>query len=169
MTTDALDRLTVMPQGQKAKTKKTTVLPVEQPVWPSVVIGRLVRLENNLAFVQFPNGPNADGIEALVATRLTAQNVGGQVVLAFVNGNPKQPVILNVLLDADSQKSQTAPYTMEIDGEQLVISAQKQVVLRCGEASITLTAAGKVLIKGTYVLSRSSGYNKIKGAAIDIN
>jgi len=42
-------------------------------------------------------------------------------------------------------------------------------VLRCGDASITLTRAGKVVIQGNYILSRSSGYNKIKGAAIDIN
>jgi hypothetical protein len=43
------------------------------------------------------------------------------------------------------------------------------VVLRCGDASITLTQAGKVIIRGNYIVSRSSGYNKIKGAAVDIN
>ena len=42
-------------------------------------------------------------------------------------------------------------------------------MLRCGDASITLTRAGKVLIKENYVLSRSRGCNKIKGAAVDIN
>jgi hypothetical protein len=42
-------------------------------------------------------------------------------------------------------------------------------VLRCGKASITLTSAGKVLIRGTYVLSRSSGVNKIKGGSIQLN
>ena len=41
--------------------------------------------------------------------------------------------------------------------------------MRCGEASITLTRAGKVLIRGAYVLSRSSGANRIKGAAVEIN
>ena len=50
-----------------------------------------------------------------------------------------------------------------------MLTAEREIVLKCGEASITLTRAGKVLIKGTYVLSRSSGYNKIKGAAVDIN
>jgi hypothetical protein len=42
-------------------------------------------------------------------------------------------------------------------------------VLRCGEASITLTKAGKILIRGTYVLSRSSGVNMVKGATIHLN
>jgi hypothetical protein len=41
--------------------------------------------------------------------------------------------------------------------------------LRCGESSIVLTRAGKVLIKGNYVLSRSRGANRIKGAYVDIN
>jgi hypothetical protein len=50
-----------------------------------------------------------------------------------------------------------------------VIEAEREIILKCGEASITLTRAGKVIIRGNYILSRSTGYNKIKGAAIDIN
>jgi len=51
----------------------------------------------------------------------------------------------------------------------VVFDAKKEIVLRCGKASITLTKAGKVMIKGTYVVSRSSGANKIKGASIALN
>jgi hypothetical protein len=43
------------------------------------------------------------------------------------------------------------------------------MVLRCGKASITLTRAGKVLIQGSYVLSRSTGVNRVKGGAVQIN
>jgi hypothetical protein len=50
-----------------------------------------------------------------------------------------------------------------------VLSAEREIVLRCGAASITLTRAGKILINGSYILSRSTGYNKIKGAAVGIN
>ncbi|WP_431261983.1 DUF6484 domain-containing protein [Roseateles chitinivorans] len=59
--------------------------------------------------------------------------------------------------------------SVTVDGERVVLNGAKQVELRCGEASIVLTAAGKILIKGTYVLSRSSGANRIKGAFVDIN
>ena len=59
--------------------------------------------------------------------------------------------------------------TVTVDGERVVLNGAKQVELRCGEASIVLTAAGKILIRGTYVLSRSSGANRIKGAFVDIN
>ena len=56
-----------------------------------------------------------------------------------------------------------------LDGEQLVLTAQNEIVLRCGKASLTLTRAGKVLIRGTYLLSRSSGVNRIKGGSVQIN
>jgi len=59
--------------------------------------------------------------------------------------------------------------SVQSDDNRLVLSAEREIVLKCGNASITLTRAGKVLINGTYVVSRSSGYNKIKGAAVDIN
>lgn len=51
----------------------------------------------------------------------------------------------------------------------MIVSAKEQLVLRCGKASITLTKAGKVLIKGSYVLSRSSGVNRIKGGSVQLN
>jgi hypothetical protein len=41
--------------------------------------------------------------------------------------------------------------------------------LQCGKASITLTRAGKVLINGAYVSSRSSGVNRLKGGSIQLN
>jgi hypothetical protein len=42
-------------------------------------------------------------------------------------------------------------------------------VFRFGQASITLTRAGKVLIRGAYLLSRSSGVNLITGGSVEIN
>jgi hypothetical protein len=59
--------------------------------------------------------------------------------------------------------------SVDADEDRYVISAEREIVLKCGDSSITLTRAGKVIIKGNYILSRSSGYNKVKGAAVDIN
>jgi hypothetical protein len=55
------------------------------------------------------------------------------------------------------------------DGEHLELTAEREIVLRCGQASITLTRAGKVLIRGAYVLTRSSGVNRIQGGSVEIN
>ena len=51
----------------------------------------------------------------------------------------------------------------------LSIDAAREIVLRCGESSITLTRAGKIILKGKYVSSHSAGVNRIKGGSIQIN
>ena len=58
---------------------------------------------------------------------------------------------------------------VRIDGERLVLQAEREIELRCGDASLVLTRAGKVILRGNYVVSRSRGVNKIKGAWVDIN
>lgn len=101
--------------------------------------------------------------------------IGHDVLLMFAEGDPRQPVIIGVIerrplhADLPAQPASNLSAAAQVDGERQVIQAEREVVLRCGDASITLTRAGKVIIKGHYILSRSTGYNKIKGAAIDIN
>jgi hypothetical protein len=53
--------------------------------------------------------------------------------------------------------------------DRLVLVANREIVLQVGKASITLTQAGKIILRGTYVLSRSSGVNRIKGGSVQIN
>jgi hypothetical protein len=101
---------------------------------------------------------------------LRQAHIGSQVVVMGEDGDLRLPIVMGVLQrDARAERYPPAPVTVQSDGERQVISAEREIILRCGDASITLTRAGKVIIKGTYVLSRSSGYNKIKGAAVDIN
>ena len=75
----------------------------------------------------------------------------------------RSPILLGLIESARKGKR------VVIDGEQLTVTADREIVLRCGEASITLTRAGKVIIRGAYVVSRSSGANRIKGACVQIN
>jgi hypothetical protein len=53
--------------------------------------------------------------------------------------------------------------------DEVTIVAAKQLTIRCGESSITLTAAGKIIIRGKYIVSRSSGVQRIKGGSVQIN
>jgi hypothetical protein len=55
------------------------------------------------------------------------------------------------------------------DEEQVVIEAKKNIVIRCGKASITLTKDGRIILRGEYVLSAATGMNLIKGGAVEIN
>lgn len=53
--------------------------------------------------------------------------------------------------------------------ERLLIEARREMTLRCGKASITMTADGRVTIRGTPVLSRSDGPNRVQGASVQLN
>lgn len=65
---------------------------------------------------------------------------------------------------------QTAPpIAPSVVGGRLDLGAQEQVTISCGKSSITLTAAGKVIIDGTYVLARSRGVMQIQGTAVHMD
>lgn len=111
-------------------------------------------------------------VTARATVALRREMVGEDVVVLFEQGDPNRPIIVGVLRScAPRTEIAEGPQQLSIqaDDERFVVTAEREIVLRCGNASITLTRAGKVIIKGNYILSRSTGYNKIKGAAIDIN
>ncbi len=56
-----------------------------------------------------------------------------------------------------------------VDGHRVTVEADREIVLRCGKASITLTRAGKIILRGTHVVSQSSGTNSVKGTQVRIN
>ncbi|WP_426752912.1 DUF6484 domain-containing protein [Myxococcus sp. Y35] len=57
----------------------------------------------------------------------------------------------------------------QVDGRRVVLEGEEEVVLRCGEASITLRRNGKVLIRGLQVETHAAGTNRIKGASVKVN
>jgi len=91
------------------------------------------------------------------------------VILLFEHGNPRKPILMGFVQQTAPPQSEMSPVEVRLDGEQLTLTAKNELVLRCGKASITLTRAGKVLIRGAYLLSRSSGANRIKGGSVQIN
>lgn len=107
----------------------------------------------------------ATPVAALSLVALTAEQAGLPVLVALDTGGLGAPAILGRLLARAVPAVSAAP----ADSDRLVLRAEREIELRCGEASITLTRAGKVLIRGAHIVSRSKGANKIKGAYVDIN
>ena len=55
------------------------------------------------------------------------------------------------------------------DGRNVTVSAEDSITLSCGDASITLNRDGKIVIRGAYVVSHSSGINRIRGGSVQLN
>jgi hypothetical protein len=70
---------------------------------------------------------------------------------------------------AQTINTESSDGAVHVDGKRVVLEGQEEVVLKCGEASITLTRNGKVVIRGKYLLSRSSGVNRILGGSVQVN
>jgi hypothetical protein len=145
-------------------------------------IGRVVRIdEEGKVLVAIPGLDDlemaARATTTVIDTLRAGDPSGKEVLVAFENNDLRLPIVVDTmhsLLD-EITKSQEAVFEMEqpddvlIDGRRIVLDAREEVVLRCGNSSITLTRAGKVLIRGAYLLSRSSGVNRIKGGSVQIN
>lgn len=87
-----------------------------------------------------------------------AEAVGRQAAVVMME---EEPLVLGLI--------QPLVPEVEADGGKLVLEARKEVTLRCGKASIHLTADGRVTIRGTQVLSRSDGPNRVQGASVQLN
>jgi hypothetical protein len=77
--------------------------------------------------------------------------------------------IVTQVLESCNELNLPAVSELAVDGDRKQIEGLKEIVLRCGKASITLRSDGRVIIRGTYVETRASGTNRIKGGAVHIN
>ena len=138
-----------------------------------VQVSELVALadEGRTPMVVDPSQPEGAVLRARSVVDLHAAHIGQQVLLAFEGGDAARPIVLGVLRVQAGWPQAEKPEQVQVDadGERMIVNAKQQLVLRCGKASITLTQAGKVLIEGAYVLSRSTGINRIKGGSVQLN
>lgn len=61
------------------------------------------------------------------------------------------------------------PLEIRVEEQRIVLEARTELVLQCGPASITLQPDGRVLIRGTDVISHARGLQRLRGAAIQLN
>ncbi len=173
--------------------EKSTLAPGE------IIIGELIGFNHlGEPQVVFPSS-GTEGVNAISTVAITHEHTGRQVALLFANGDLSKPVVMGLiyspLLDilnnvefisetesengdeevfpgsqsSQSNVKQTENNTAFVDGSRVVLEGKEEIVLKCGEASITLTKAGKILIRGKYLLNRSSGVNRIMGGSVQVN
>jgi hypothetical protein len=82
------------------------------------------------------------------------------------------PVVVDLVEEALAPKPRTPAVSRNeavVDGKRVRFDAHDSVVLRCGNASISLMRDGTVQIRGKYISSRASGTNRIWGGSVQMN
>jgi hypothetical protein len=176
--------------GARSVSDAPTRAPAQCPenlVARGVRIGRIAALSETGPLVDFDGNPTNEPLPARSSVRITPADVDRSAILAFEESSLCRPVIIGLVEESSLVTDKLPPaagnpqdpkaavngdhpgFVVEADGRRLVVSAEQELVLRCGKSSVTLTKAGKILIRGSYLLSRSSGVNRIKGGSVQIN
>jgi hypothetical protein len=151
-------------------------------------VGRVVACERGgtvlVAFDGADRPTTARVLAGLTHSLAPAAEGGGDVLLVFDGGDPRRPIVVGVIeapgggdcsappapqrVVADPPAKPRPAHAM-VDGKVVTFSAEEEVRLSCGKGSITLRKDGKIVIRGTHLLSRSTGPVRIKGGHVEIN
>jgi len=155
-----------------------------------IILGTLAGFsEQGQPLVDFPENTSGQPLVAITTTPLEQQHTGRQAALLFVKRNMHRPMVVGLIhspledmLENFVDPTETddgAHLEVKVDGGfsiegkkedgRLVFEAKEEIVLKCGESSLTLTKSGKVLICGKYLLNHSTGINRIIGGSVEVN
>lgn len=141
-----------------------------------VRVGRLVEVVDGRPWVAF--GANAHVLARVaLAMPVSVDALAAQALLLVLeDGDEARPIIVGLVSETLPAEPEThtgllgdAATGFELNGRRLSFEGTEELVLRCGEASITLRADGQIVVKGTRLTSRASETHKIRGATVLIN
>lgn len=168
-----------------ARSQKTQVVELRsEPLAAGPKVGRITSA--------VPGGPvlvrwsgAAAPVPARVAAPMDAAGLeraareGQEALLVFEDGRLDRPILvallasvtpqLDALLASPSPAAAPAKADARLDGRRVVVEAGKELVLRCGKASLTMTEDGKVSLRGFQIVTQADGVQKIRGAKVQIN
>jgi hypothetical protein len=92
-----------------------------------------------------------------------------EVVLLLDPRPGRAPILIGLLQPLGGERAAAGELEARVDGRRVELDGRDEIVLRCGQASITLRSNGRVMIQGVRVETRARGVNRIKGGAVEIN
>ncbi len=134
----------------------------------ALLTGELIELRQGRPVVRYPSGPQGGVLARLLGhlwgAGLPTPSLPAAALLFLENGDPLKPIVIGLVQDQVPDRQ-----TLVLDMERIVLQGHTEVQLRCGQASVTMRADGKVVVKGSELLSKASATNKIRGASVQIN
>jgi len=106
-------------------------------------------------------------VECRSLVAVSADDIGSSAAFMLEDGSRDAGIIIGLIWQPDDESIFAHPQTDLPDS--LNFRADKDITLSCGKASVTLTRAGKIILRGAYLSSRSTGVNRIKGGSVQIN
>lgn len=151
---------------------------------PGVVVGRIVGVAaDGHPLVDFDGNeagpaPARHVVPMSPAALVSFAESQQEVLLSFERADASRPVITGILQSVTPPKppreggsagaGERRLETTVVDGQRIRIEGKDEIVLSCGQASITLRRNGKVIIRGTHLESDSAGANWIRGFDIQV-
>ncbi|CAL8481176.1 DUF6484 domain-containing protein [Caballeronia sp. S22] len=142
---------------------------------PAVVIGELIALvqQGRVPLVFYPGQSDHAALRAATVVDLQRADIGRRVVLVFDEARASRPIVVGVLREHDSEGWPSTPpvgnVELEAGGMRMIVSAKRELILRCGEASIKLRHDGRIEIKGENIVTEAIGANRIRGGSVEMN
>ncbi|MBA2479301.1 MAG: hypothetical protein H0V44_01460 [Planctomycetes bacterium] len=128
---------------------------------PTITTHHVLDADDGRILVDGAGGP--EWCDVLDSGRALTCGTGDEVLVCTVSGRGR-PVVLGRISPPGGSQVSAAP-----GQDSVVIEAVADLTLRCGEGSITIRKDGKILIRGTDLVSHAKRLNRIKGASVAIN
>ena len=116
--------------------------------------------------------PVAVGIPVSDDEVVRAARLGRRALVLRTIDEPPRLVLISLLRErvaADARDAAPGELNVKVDGETVSLTARTRIELVCGKSRIVLHENGRIELSGSYLLTRSRGPVKIKGANVEIN
>lgn len=149
-----------------------------KPESAQVITGHLAGIddEGRVLFVSEQGGgaafPVAIGVAISDGVLVPAARNQQRALVVRTSETPPRFILIGLVRERVAAVARdAAPGQLEVklDGETLRLTADREIELRCGNASLVLRQSGRVELKGTHVVTSSRGPMKIKGGTVEIN
>lgn len=141
-----------------------------------VALGQVVSVSEEAIRVRLPDHSNAEFF-ARTLCPLPDDWQNRECAVLFENGDLGRPLIMGFLLTpqvAPPEIPQSLPQSIPdkelfINGERLILNADSELELRCGESVILLQRDGRIEIRGNYITSQATATQRLRGGSIHMN